>query len=770
MLYEQGLAYQANALVNWDPVDKTVLANEQVDSNGKSWRSGEVVEQVNLRQWFFRITAYKEALLKDLDFLSENQRWPERVLTQQRNWIGRSRGARLRIDVQQRDGTISNHYVFTTRPDTIFGVKYLAVSLSHPLAEACRARSPELQSMIDQKASLNTASKDGVALPLKARIPSVSDSFDMPVFAAPYVLEGYGDEAVMGVPAHDSRDLAFWQQHRPDQKIPIVVQSPQGQESSLHILPDQLSEAYTAPGVLTELCGKYSGMESPAAASKIVEDLSALDSDGAKHAEPFDTWRLRDWLVSRQRYWGAPIPIVHCRSCGTVPVPEEDLPVILPHLDESMKGQRGNPLEKTEEWINVACPKCHELAKRETDTMDTFVDSSWYYGRFADPNNQQELFSRDAATSRLPVDTYIGGVEHAILHLLYARFIYKFLCSQGLVPNHKENAEPFQQLIAQGMVHGKTFSNPADGRFLKPEEVDDSNGAPIIIATGETANVSWEKMSKSKYNGVDPSTCIAKYGADATRAHILFAAPVSEILQWDEEKIIGIQRWFGRVLRLATDVEALTGNDSPQDAVTSTAALSALNDSDAAVLLTLQNTVASVTRTFDTDTYSLNTTISDLIKLTNAMHDAKIAELSPHVASLLTSALLRMLAPIAPAFAEECWEISSLATKEGGGSIFAQPWPALPLTSEQETTLKSAKKTMTCAVQINGKLRFTVDVPASTEAEAKQKKPSEERVQEVVDAVLATEEGQDWLRTRNDWAKKKRVVLVGGGKVLNIVF
>lgn len=770
MLYRRGLAYQADAIVNWDPVDKTVLANEQVDSQGKSWRSGALVEHINLRQWFFRITEFKEALLEDLNFLSANNRWPERVLTQQRNWLGKSSGARLRVDVQQPDGQESSHHVFTTRPDTIYGVTYIALALNHPLTQAQSLKVPETQALGSEKDAQNTASKAGVLLPLKARIPSLSQDFNLPVFAAPYVLEGYGEGAVMGVPAHDARDLSFWKQHRPNEAIPIVVQAPDQSSAASHILPEELTEAYASPGTLTQICGKYAGMESTAAASAIVSDLSKLGPEDARYAESHNTWRLRDWLVSRQRYWGAPIPIIHCKSCGTVPVPERDLPVRLPQLDETMKGQRGNPLEKIDSWINVPCPECGEPAKRETDTMDTFVDSSWYYGRFVDPQNKDELFSREAATSMLPVDTYVGGVEHAILHLLYARFIYKFLCREGLVPHHAADAEPFQQLIAQGMVHGKTFSDAETGRFLRPEEVDHSSGSPIVRATGEQASTSFEKMSKSKYNGVDPSTCMATYGADATRAQILFAAPVSEILQWDEEKIVGVQRWLGRVWRIVADHSA--GRDLPKHDLDTGAGLdvAALTSEDAAVLLATHSTVESVSRTFNHDIYSLNTTISDLIKLTNLIHDTGVDKLQSQTALIALSSLLRMLAPIAPAFAEECWETLSLKTGSAADSILDSPWPEQVLSSDQEAALKAQRTTMTCAVQINGKLRFTATVPAASEEEVKRKKPSEQRVKEVVDSILSTDAGDTWLRQRNEWEKRKRVVLVAGGRVLNVVF
>jgi leucyl-tRNA synthetase len=770
MLYKRGLAYQANALVNWDPIDQTVLADEQVDSEGKSWRSGAVVERRNLRQWFFRITRFKEDLLKGLDYLSRGGRWPERVISQQRNWLGKSEGARIRIDVQHPDGSVGTHRVFTTRPDTLYGVKYMAVALTHDLASAYRAQLPKLQELLDRGDKILPASKEGILLPLKARIPSVHSDYIMPVYAAPYVLEGYGDAAVMGVPAHDVRDLAFWRQHQPNEKIPIVVHPRNATPEKLSVMPDEIADAYTQSGILSGLCGRYAGMTSDAAAKQIVEDLQRLELGDLQHAEPFETWKLRDWLVSRQRYWGAPIPIIHCKSCGTVPVPEEDLPVQLPQLDNSMKGQRGNPLEQLEDWVSVPCPTCSQPAKRDTDTMDTFVDSSWYFARFADPGNEHELFSKASAEKMLPVDSYVGGVEHAILHLLYARFIYKFLCIEKLIPGHGPEAEPFQQLIAQGMVHGKTFSDPKTGRFLRPEELDSSSGTPRLRPSGEVATISWEKMSKSKYNGVDPSICIQRYGADATRAHILFAAPVSEVLQWDEGKVVGIQRWFGRVQRLVDNDSIRTSSRSPGLRSLESLDVASLSDTDATILAYLQATIASVTQTYESDIYSLNTTVSSLIKLTNLLDDVGLDKLEDSVRLYAVSALLQMMAPIAPAFSEECWEL--IATKCGTDcqSIFQQPWPSLPLDSEQEAAVKALRTTMTCAVQVNGKLRFTTDVPAATEAEIALKKPSEERVSEVIEAVLKTAEGAEWLQRRNDWEKRRRVVLVGGGKLLNVVF
>ena len=751
--------------MNYDPVDKTVLANEQVDSNGRSWRSGALVQQINLRQWFFKITEFKEALLADLDYLSEGKRWPDRVLSQQRNWIGRSHGASIQFSLTDEAGKNSDVHVFTTRPDTLFGVKYIALSLAHPLVIQVAASSPELQSFLDRRASFPPDSKEGFELPFKAINPLSKKgdlAFDpLPVFAAPYVLDNYGEGAVMGVPAHDARDFSFWKLHRPLGHITLAVIPDPSYNENLHLVASEIPDAYTYDGFLSSVCGPYAGLSSKEARTKIVSDLSISGL-----AQVLETWRLRDWLVSRQRYWGTPIPIIHCSACGTVPVPKEDLPVTLPSLDSSMKGQNGNPLDKIDDWVNCRCPKCDGPAKRETDTMDTFVDSSWYFMRFPDPANIEEPFSSKSATENLPVDVYIGGVEHAILHLLYARFIYKFLCSEGLVSKEIGHAEPFQQLIAQGMVHGRTFSDPDTGRFLLPDEIDVTGELGIIKSSNKQANVTWEKMSKSKHNGVDPTTAIEKFGADALRAHILFAAPVSEVLQWDQEKIVGIQRWFGRVHRLVLDLAAVPQStdfklrSANQD-------LSGISDDDAKALLLTQETGKSVSNTFMNDIYGLNTAVSDLIKLSNGLDDIGVKNLTPSIAHNTVTALLRMMAPITPAFAEECWEM--VVNEDEVESIFDTVWTGAILDAKQESALRSRQKSITCAVQINGKLRFTAQVPAATsEPEVNFEKASRE--DQILEAVLHTEEGQSWLTQKNDWEKRKRVIVVGGGKVLNVVF
>ncbi|KAK2861135.1 hypothetical protein FQN49_004513 [Arthroderma sp. PD_2] len=795
MLREKGLAYQAEALVNYDPVDKTVLANEQVDANGCSWRSGAKVEKRELKQWFFRITAFKEALLKDLDSLSGN--WPDRILTMQRHWLGKSRGALVPFKISTPEESLDIE-VFTTRPDTLHGVQYIALSTSHSVVKKLAETTPALRQFIDSANVLPPETKAGFQLPgVEATNPlyNLEDNphlpSSLPVYVAPYVLADYGEGAVMGVPGHDSRDFGFWRENVPSKPIISVItpnKAGLGTEEK-----SSVSAPFSGRGKAADVCGSYSGMTSKAAGEKIINDLKEKGSR-ARFAE---SWRLRDWLISRQRYWGAPIPIIHCDGCGAVPVPVNQLPVELPAIPGSqLKNKTGNPLESAEEWLNTECPSCGKPAKRDTDTMDTFVDSSWYFLRFLDPKNNDLPLS--PLNSR-PVDIYIGGIEHAILHLLYSRFIFKFLASEGMIENASNPPEPFLTLLSQGMVHGKTYSDPETGRFLRPGEVDLSvRGSPRLTGTQTEAKVSFEKMSKSKYNGVDPNTCIEKYGADATRAHVLFSAPVSEVLEWDETKIVGIQRWFSRVWKIVED----TGDSlSRANFSSTTASLASLNDmalpsldklseTESNLLLTAHNTISSVSHCLEKNQYGLNTVISDLIKLTNAVAAAPLpaepsdASLSRSVTPshettyIAVNSLLRLLAPIAPAFASECWEVLhkpvigsvNLETSSTVPSVFSSPWPS-GLLSELEIKQIRSRGAKTVAVQINGKLRFTASIPQFSAANATADSNHKELEQEwILSHILQAKEGKVWLQEKNDWEKRKRVVVVGSGKVVNVVF
>ncbi|KAL1622991.1 hypothetical protein SLS56_008468 [Neofusicoccum ribis] len=735
LLHERGLAYQAKSLVNWDPVDGTVLANEQVDANGKSWRSGAQVEKIHLKQWFLRITAFKEALLNDLELLSKDNRWPERVLSMQKNWLGKSKGSRLHFKIESSESgkTWPGVMVFTTRADTLFGVQYIALSLKHPIVEEIAKTSDDLKAFVEKAANLPADSKDGFLLPgVHAINPASSFATSetkvqdpVPIYVAPYVLDDYGSGAVMGVPGHDTRDHAFWRKNQGNKPILNVVH-PHTVESLIALVSRKQDEPFIHKGKLTEACGSFKGLTSEDAIDQIVKELKKNGQD-AEHTE---NWRLRDWLVSRQRYWGTPIPIIHCASCGPVPVPESDLPVELPKLKSGhLLGKGGNPLADIPEFVNTTCPKCNSPAKRETDTMDTFMDSSWYFFRFADPHNENAPIAAEVADARLPVDVYIGGVEHAILHLLYARFISKFLSTTSLWPSGggpDNKGEPFKKLITQGMVHGRTYSHPETGRFLKPDEVDLSNPSkPMIIATGQQANVSFEKMSKSKHNGVDPGECISKYGADTTRAHMLFQAPVTEVLEWDETKIAGIQRWLQRVWRVTQRTIEITPsadfyNTNLQDVPVADE-----------ITLAMHQTIKSVTISLST-TYSLNTVISDLTKLTNTLDDLSTRALDNELLSSPSKqtyfaqtyrrslkCLLTMLAPICPAFASECWETLHLAlaaehpsTAANASSlipdIFTQPFPS----HSDDLIAALSSHSMTTAVQINGKLAFTLELPS----------------------------------------------------------
>ena len=787
-----------------------------MDANGRSWRSGALVEQVKLKQWFFRITAFQEALLNDLDVLANQGRWPERVILQQRHWLGKSTGAKLKFAIRTETSSTKMAFeeveVFTTRPDTLFGVTYLALSMNHPFIQEAARHSAELRFFLNQSKSLPSDSKAGfrlanvtaknplLELPTIDTLPGDAASA-LPIYAARYVLDEYGTGAVMGVPGHDSRDLAFWLAQNPKHHVPHVV-SPAKKEYSTNLMPPAsvLNEAYTGPGSLTSLCGPYAGLDNAQAGRQIIADLKTR----GKSADFVDNWRLRDWLVSRQRYWGTPIPIIHCRKCGAVPVPENELPVELPPLERSNQGQSGNPLQNIKWWVNTLCPNCGASAKRDTDTMDTFVDSSWYFMRFPDAENGQELVSEEVAMRMLPVDSYLGGVEHAILHLLYARFIYKFLAGEGLVPQapgeHEIPAEPFRQLISQGMVHGKTFSDPLTGRFLRPDEVEGSETPePIIKATGAAPAITWEKMSKSKYNGVDPLNCMNKYGTDAVRAHILFAAPVTEVLDWDEEKIIGIQRWFHRVRRVVDvtcrtmaplDLGAadLSHRHSIFRRVNNSTFLESLNDEEVETFLLIHQSIMSTTQTLENNISALNTSVSDLIKLTNGLtailpkdnHESQLT-VTRHTESLVRpsityfglSALLRMLSPIAPAFAEQCWEdlhVGQGKADQAVASILECAWPESTLDVSLATSLAQRRKTMTCAVQVNGKLRFTLDVPVPSTNSASASQQRMTRDGFLADKLLESDQGRYWLTEKNNWANRKKMIVVQEGKLVNIVF
>ncbi|OAQ97992.1 hypothetical protein LLEC1_07875 [Akanthomyces lecanii] len=767
MLYEKGLAYQAEAEVNYDPVDRTVLANEQVDANGFSWRSGAKVEKKLLKQWFLRISDYREDLLRELDTLAKDDAWPEHVLAQQRNWLGKSTGALIKFPIMAMGQDVGSAVeVFTTRPDTLFGVQYIALAASHPVVNQLAEADPELRAFLDTLPGLPPDSKVGYVLPQLRAINPLAYNDDtpdatkasLPVFVAPYVLGDYGEGAVMGVPGHDVRDHAFWNTHNTEQPVRYVIaESP---DESTAVIP---AEPYVEHGFMTEHSGPFKGKSSRDAAEVMVNMLKAADL-----ASTVEKWRLRDWLISRQRYWGAPIPIIHCDSCGSVPVPEADLPVKLPDVEKHWQaGKAGNALESSPDFVNTECPKCKGPARRDTDTMDTFVDSSWYFARFVDPHNSKDLFS-PKSTKALPVDIYIGGVEHAILHLLYSRFIFKFLAGTSLMPQYTEetagSAEPFKRLITQGMVHGKTFIDPANGKFLKPNEVDLSDTAqPKVAATGDLAEVRYEKMSKSKHNGVDPTEFIAKYGADATRAHMLFQAPVADELKWDESKISGVTRWLQRLHDTVVKIGAAT--EAPSETVLTYLQTKQANaghgkeeakqlNADILLWRETQRIIQNITRAYD-QVYALNVIVSDLMTLTNALAASKDASatIKWHVAETMT----RLMAPVVPAVAEECWSVLC----PSAGSLFRSA--SFP---EVDGTLELLKpQSQTSVIQINGKVRGNLELPAPEGGLA-----GDALRAWMVEQILATDEGRaKFGQGQYNIKRAKRAITVQNGALINFV-
>ncbi|KAI8943552.1 hypothetical protein NX059_001548 [Plenodomus lindquistii] len=835
MLHERGLAYQAESLVNYDPVDKTVLANEQVDANGCSWRSGAKVEKVMLKQWFLKIKEFQEPLLNDLDSLAKDGRWPEKVLAMQRNWIGRSEGSKLWFDIESTtsDAKFEPVDVFTTRADTLFGVQYIALSLRHPVVQQLAAGDEALQSFIERAKDLPPDTKEGYRLPnIVAKNPIAhlikTEDASVPIYVAPYVLDDYGSGAVMGVPGHDTRDHAFWRINEGGQAIKAVVSLKRG-ELPTSLVPGEKDIPVTSRGFVAANVERFGGMQSKKAAAAIVNALQ----DIGQPAEMTSTWRLRDWLISRQRYWGTPIPIIHCDSCGPVAVPEEDLPVKLPNLPDSyFQGRKGNPLAEDEDWKKTTCPKCGSAAERETDTMDTFMDSSWYFFRFLDPNNKNALVESSKADAGMPVDLYVGGVEHAILHLLYARFISKFLATTSVWPQgNLVNGEPFKRLITQGMVHGETYTDPETGRFLRPDEVNlEDRSNPVIKASGITPYKSYEKMSKSKYNGVDPGATIEKYGADATRAHMLFQAPVSDVLEWDEAKITGVQRWLQRVVHLSagfwlpptddrdfcvpteidTTIVSILRDLADRRIIKTTSQTKAKETPDHVLLSLLapgeadlwaksQQTISRVIESYS-QTYSLNTIISDLMTLTNTIWDTQhLSRITPYLKWHTTSHLVRMLAPITPGVAEEAWfklhQITSPSHYNETERLRTQPTvfaTGFPIADSK--VLPDLLRTRTCVVQINGKKKFSVDIarhPVSLTKDvgAQGSAASAKFVEFVLQQLVQTDEGREWLgrpegkiwklgdglgegdHARFEWCVPRGwvVVVVGDGKVVNFV-
>ena len=724
-LFEKGIIYRKNGTVNWDPVDQTVLANEQV-IDGRGWRSGALIEKREIPMYYFRITDYAEELLSSLDELTG---WPEQVKTMQRNWIGKSTGMEVHFpwDVASI-GSEGKLKVFTTRPDTLMGATYVAVAAEHPLATLAADGNPRLQAFIDEckrggvaEADIATQEKKGVPTSLFVLHPLTGEK--LPVWVANYVLMGYGEGAVMAVPAHDQRDFEFAGKYN----LPIkpVIRTSAGDHT-----PAPWQDAYAEKGELIN-SEEFDGLDYDSAFTAIGEVLQQKQL-----GQPRVQYRLRDWGISRQRYWGCPIPIIHCDNCGDVPVPDDQLPVVLP--EDVVPDGAGSPLARMPEFYQCQCPKCGSDARRETDTMDTFVESSWYYARYASPQYDQGMVDPAAANHWLPVDQYIGGIEHAILHLLYARFFHKLMRDEGLVSSN----EPFKNLLTQGMVladtyfrleqnGSKSWFNPADveiERDAKGKVISarlKSDGQPVEI--GGT-----EKMSKSKNNGVDPQAMIDQYGADTCRLFMMFASPPDMSLEWSDSGVEGAQRFLRRVWRLAQQ-HISAGLPAALE-------LSGLNDAQKAVRRAIHLAIRQAGQDIGQH-HKFNTAIAAVMTLMNVLE--KIDQNHADDRALLQEGLetvTLLLAPITPHISHTLWQ----ALGHSDPVIDAQ-WPQVDESALVQDSLQ-------LVIQVNGKLRGHIEVAASASREE-------------VEAIARANENV--LRFTEGLSIRK--VIVVPGKLVNIV-
>jgi leucyl-tRNA synthetase len=705
---EAGLVHRKEASVNWDPVDQTVLANEQV-IDGRGWRTGAPVERRKLAQWFFRITAYAEELRHALDRL---ERWPAKVRLMQENWIGRSEGARALFGLHGRKDRLE---IFTTRPDTLFGAAFVALAADHPLAAELAQEDAGLAAFIEEcrktattAEAIETAEKKGYLTRLEAVHPFDS-AWRLPVYVANFVLMEYGTGVIFGCPAHDQRDLDFARKY--DLPVKVVV-LPDGADPKQFAIEDV---AYDGPGRIVH-SDFLDGLEVPAAIRAAIDRLKAMGAgEGQVH------YRLRDWLVSRQRYWGCPIPVIHCGDCGIVPVPREALPVTLP--EDVSFDRPGNPLEHHPSWKHVPCPRCGKPATRETDTFDTFVDSSWYFARYCSPKSPRP-FEPDEADYWLPVDQYVGGVEHAILHLLYSRFFTRAMKRVGLL----DIEEPFAGLFTQGMVCHETYRDP-DGTWLTPEEVHKGADGGLLAADGRPVETGRsEKMSKSKKNVVDPNRIIETYGADTARWFMLSDSPPERDLEWTEAGVEGAWRFSQRLWRMV--VTALPGLP-PAGAHMNAAEGAAL-----ALRRATHKTIAGVGE--DIEKFRFNRAVARLYEFANTIEEAGAVEASVRREALET--LARLLAPMMPHLAEELWQ--SLGHQV---MLAEMPWP------EADPAL-IVDESVTVAVQVNGKLRATLSLPRDLAGAAAEQ------------AALADEHVQRAMA-----GKAVRRVIVVPNRIINVV-
>ncbi|GAB3123177.1 leucine--tRNA ligase [Novispirillum itersonii] len=708
-----GLAYRKESWVNWDPVDNTVLANEQV-IDGRGWRTGALVERRKLSQWFLKITAYADDLLEAIKGL---ERWPEKVRTMQTNWIGRSEGARVTWDLVGRDGSIE---VFTTRPDTLFGASFLALSPHHPLTAELAAGNAALTEFIadcdrlgTSEEAIETAEKKGFDTGLTVRHPFNPD-WTVPVYVANFVLMDYGTGAVFGCPAHDQRDMDFARKYG----LPVkAVVAPKGEDTAAFVATLEASEtAYSDDGIAinSDFLNGLSQTEAKSAAIRKIESL--------EKGHGTIQYRLRDWGVSRQRYWGCPIPVIHCDDCGVVPVPEQDLPVQLP--EDVTFDKPGNPLERHPTWKHTTCPCCGKAARRETDTFDTFFESSWYFARFCAPKNPDVAFDRTAVDYWLPVDQYIGGVEHAVLHLLYSRFFTRALKECGYL----DVKEPFDGLFTQGMICHETYQT-ADGKWLDPSEIEKTDSG-LWIRTADQSPVTVGrsiKMSKSKKNVVDPDRIFDAYGADAARLFMLSDSPPERDLDWTDSGIEGAWRFINRLWRMAGEIQA-------------SAAAVPTDSSPAGKLVRMAHkTIAAITE--DLEKLRFNTAVARIRELANAVGGLEQTDDAARSAYRFgIETLVRISAPMMPHLAEELW------SELGGATLLTDtPWPTYDPALLVEDTV-------TLAVQVKGKLRGTIEV-AKTASDA-----------EIEAAALGLETVQAQIG-----GQPVRKIIIVPGKIVNVV-
>jgi leucyl-tRNA synthetase len=688
------LAEREKRKINWDPVDMTVLANEQV-IDGRGWRSGAVVEQREMNQWVFKITKYAQELLDALDTLD---RWPDKVRLMQRNWIGRSEGmlVRFALDPATTPAGETELKIFTTRHDTLFGAKFMAIAPDHPLAQAAAAKNPKLVEFIAEAKRIGTAQeiidtqeKQGFDTGIKAVHP-VDENWKLPVYVANFVLMEYGTGAIFGCPAHDQRDLDFVNKYGLG-NTPVVC--PEGQDPKTFVITDT---AYDGDGRMIN-SRFLDGMTIEQAKEEVAKRLEGVIRGNMPVGERQVNFRLRDWGISRQRYWGCPIPVIHCPTCDVVPVPDKDLPVTLP--EDATFDRPGNALDHHPTWKHVACPKCGAKALRETDTMDTFVDSSWYFARFTDPWNENAPTTPAVADRLMPVDQYIGGVEHAILHLLYSRFFIRAMKATG----HIGMDEPFAGMFTQGMVVHETYTK-ADGSYVTPAEVKVETGGngrrASLLLTGEEVGIgAIEKMSKSKRNTVDPDDIIATYGADVARWFMLSDSPPDRDVIWSDERVQGASRFVQRLWRLV--------NESGEIAKAAPSARPAAFGSDALVLRKAAHGALDKVST-GIEKLHFNVCLAYIREFSNTLGEVlgREGQPPPDLAWAVREAaviLVQLVAPMMPHLAEECWTVLGQS-----GLISEAHWPQI----ERDLLVED---TVTLVVQVNGKKRGEVTVASNAQ-------------------------------------------------------